>query len=246
MAGEIPVTEVLPSEDELSLVGDGSGDDEDGNGGREAPRLTQSQKRLAKEMNKQMENAMTAAQAEEDEVLEACVEKAEGHRILFASGPPGTGKTFVIHAQIKHWGAKGARILFGLPTGQLASEIRAKHPNIDVDTNHGAFLLHRDLQEAASILTQYDLVVIDEVSMLTADHFEHILALWKYAEQLPCLSLLGDFWQLPVVDQDAERCECSRAWGPHVKVINFHEQVRCKCRELQAKLVMCCAQASQA
>ena len=81
MAGEIPVTEVLPSEDELSLVGDGSGDDEDGNGEREAPRLTQSQKRLAKEMNKQMENAMAAAQAEADEVLEACVEKAEGHQL---------------------------------------------------------------------------------------------------------------------------------------------------------------------
>ena len=123
-----------------------------------------------------------------------------------------------------------------LPTGQLASEMRAVHPEIDVDTSHGAFLLHRPLQEAMAILTQYDLVVVDEVSMLTAGHFEHILALWKYADQLPCLVLLGDFWQLPVVDKTAERCEQSAAWAGHVKTIPFREQVRCKCPALQAKL----------
>ena len=39
--------------------------------------------------------------------------------------------------------------------------------------------------------------------MLTQPHFERILAMWKYAEQLPCLVLVGDFWQLPVVDAPA-------------------------------------------
>ena len=62
-----------------------------------------------------------------------------------------------------------------------------------------------------AILTQYDLTVIDEVSMLTAEHFERVLAIWKYADKLPCWVLAGDFWQLPVVDQTAERCELSRA-----------------------------------
>ena len=87
-----------------------------------------------------------------------------------------------------------------------------------------------------AVLTQYDLVVVDEVSMLTAGHFEHVLALWKYADQLPCLVLLVDFWQLPVVDKTAERCEQSAAWAGHVKTIPFREQVRCKCPALQAKL----------
>ena len=62
------------------------------------------------------------------------------------------------------WKHKGARILFTLPTGQLASEVRSVHPDIDVDTSHGAFLLHRPLQEAMAILTQYELVIIDEAS----------------------------------------------------------------------------------
>ena len=84
------------------------------------------------------------------------------NKILFASGPPGTGKTHVVHEQIRQWKSKGARILFTLPTGQLASEVRSVHPDIDVDTSHGAFLLLRPLQEAMAILTQYELVIIDE------------------------------------------------------------------------------------
>ena len=69
--------------------------------------------------------------------------------------------------------------------------------------------------------------------MLTAKHFERIFAMWKYADQLPCMVMAGDFRQLPVVDQTAVRCSESQAWGSHVKTIPFHEQVRCKCPKLQ-------------
>ena len=72
--------------------------------------------------------------------------------------------------------------------------------------------------------------------MLTAEHFERIVYLWKYAEQLPTLVCLGDFWQLPVVDRAAARCNESQAWGSHVKTFHFQEQVRCKDPTLQKKL----------
>ena len=110
-------------------------------------------------------NSMAACQAKEDAELEACIEKASTNKILFASGPPGTGKTHVIHEQIVRWKQQGARILFTVPTGQLASEQKAIHPDIHVDTYHGAFLLHRTLQEAMAILTQYELVILDEASV---------------------------------------------------------------------------------
>ena len=77
--------------------------------------------------------------------------------------------------------------------------------------------------------------------MLTAAHFERIHAMWKYADQLPCLVLLGDFWQLPVVDKEANCCDESQAWSLHVKTIPFTEQVRCKCPKLQHKLDILCA-----
>lgn len=72
--------------------------------------------------------------------------------------------------------------------------------------------------------------------MLTAPHFERIVSMWKYAEQLPCMVLLGDFWQLHVVDAAAKSCEESAAWLSTVKVIPFLEQVRCKDPTLQKKL----------
>ena len=258
--GEIPVEEVA----------DGSVDSAASavraDGKVEKHKLTESQKRLAKAMSEQMRTSLAACKAQTDEELEDCVAKAVSNKILFASGPPGTGKTHVVHEQICQWKRKGARILFTLPTGQLASEVRSVHPDIDVDTSHGAFLLLRPLQEAMAILTQYELVIIDEargwvkfdiityvccsfviqqhhelllrmqVSMLTAPHFERILAMWKYADQLPCLVLLGDFWQLPVVEKDVARCDASEAWANHVKTITFREQVRCKCPALQHKL----------
>ena len=113
-------------------------------------------------MSSQLATAVAACQVDTDEELEACIAKAVEHKMLFASGPPGTGKTHVIHEQVRKWMRKGARILFALPTGQLASEVRSIHPDVDVDTSHGAFLLHKSLQEAMAILTQYELVIIDE------------------------------------------------------------------------------------
>jgi len=125
-------------------------------------KLTKSQKCLAKKMGNQLATAVAACQVETDEDLEACIAKEAEQKLLFASGPPGTGKTHVIHEQVRKWKRKSARVLFALPTGQLASEVRSVHPDVDVDTSHGAFLLHRPLQEAMAILTPYELVIIDK------------------------------------------------------------------------------------
>ena len=187
-------------------------------------------------MNKYMEQAMAGSDAADDAAKDEILAQVQQHRMLFANGPPGTGKTFVIHTQIRKWKDRGARILFALPTGQLASDMRTKHPDIDVDTFHAAFLFHRNLSEAMAILTQYDLVILDEISMLTASQFERLVIMWKSAEKLPCLVLLGDFWQLPIVDKKDKRCELSSAWNGNVRIINFYEQVRCKDKRLQRKL----------
>ena len=195
---------------------------------RNKPELTASQKKLRDAMKDAMEVALKAAEAQDEDQLEQLMADAQDSKMLFASGPPGTGKTFVVHDRIRHWQARGARVLFVLPTGQLASEMRQAHPQIDVDTYHGGLWFHKDLSEAMGILTQYDLIVLDEVSMLTDVQFERVVAMWNAADRLPCIVLLGDFWQLPVADRKARRCEESELWRPNVKVINFREQVRCK------------------
>ena len=153
--------EVEPS-DQVASSEDSAEADVRADGRVEKKSLTKSQKRLKKAMKEQMANSMAACEAKDDAELEKCIEKARAHKLLFASGPPGTGKTHVIHEQIVRWKQKGARILFSVPTGQLSSEQKAIHPDIHVDTYHGAFLLHRTLQEAMAILTQYELVILDE------------------------------------------------------------------------------------
>ena len=226
----------------LNAAGEGDEDleaeDEDAAAGStRSPRWTTSQSRLWDRTCPVVENAVAAANAEDDDEAEDFArEAAETNRIVFANGPPGTGKTYVVHQLIKHWVAKGARVLFVLPTGQLASEMRVQHPTVDVDTYHGGLWFHRDLSEALGIMTQYDLIILDEVSMLTDKHFDRVVAMWQAADKLPCILLLGDFWQLPIVESDASRCEESCLWRPNVKVVNFTEQVRCKDQALQKKL----------
>ena len=188
-------------------------------------------------MKKSISNAMCLHEAANDEEYEQkVIEAGRSNRILFAEGPPGTGKTHVVHDIIRHWKRKGCRILFALPTGQLACKMRALHPDIDVDTCHDAFLLHRPPAEGVAIVTQYDLVIAHEVSMVTAEHYERVVEMWRAADKVPCLTLLGDFWQLPIVDKETRPCRESAAWNTFVKTIDFYEQVRCKDSTLQAKL----------
>ena len=143
----------------------------------------------------------------------------------------------MVHDQIKEWLPKGARILCTLPTGVLASGMRTKHPNVDIDTCHAGLLLHRPLSEALAILSQYDLVIIDEISMVEKTDFERVVRMWQAAEKLPCLLLVGDFEQLPGASKTYERADRSPLWTQHVYVMEFHEMLRCKGdKTLQRKL----------
>eukprot|EP00913_Durusdinium_trenchii_P021654 g20346.t1 len=125
--------------------------------------LTASQKRYREAMKEPMQRALKAANATSDEEIEELtVEAQNSNKMLFANGGPGSGKTFVLHAQIKRWEARSARVLLVVPTGQLAAEMKPQHPNIDVDTYHGGLFFHKDLSEALGVMTQYDLIILDE------------------------------------------------------------------------------------
>ena len=180
------------------------------------------QRHLKRYLDKRVENAMAAREAADDETYDAIVDVAnQKGKIVVVLGPPGTGKTTAVHKCVKHWHRKGARILFALPTGQLASEMRRVHPEVDVDTCHGAFLFHKELTEALPILTQYDMIIVDELSMLTAEHFDRIYAMWQTAEKLPCVVFLGDFYQLPGPQKPPSRISDSIAYQ-YAKKMEVH------------------------
>ncbi len=88
-------------------------------------------------------------------------------------------------------------MLIVAPTGRLAATFRAKFPHLDVDTIHGAFHVWKPLQETMELMWPYDMIIVEEVGQLSQKIFERLMQLWEFAERLPTLVFVGDFWQLP-------------------------------------------------
>ena len=134
---------------------------------------------------------------------------------IAALGPPGTGKTWVIKRCIRAVVQQGGKVLLALPTGQLQSRLRSelRGVKVDVDTCHGAFLLHRQEQESLPLMMGYSLVVLDEFPQLGRAHFDKIIGIWIAAGNTPALVLAGDFHQLPSICGTTPKD--SRYWDHH-------------------------------
>ena len=70
---------------------------------------------------------------------------------------------------------------------------------VHIDTCHAVFRFDQPLTESLPLMTMYELVVVDEISLLDCPQFEHIAKLWSAAEKTPALVILGDKYQLPGV-----------------------------------------------
>lgn len=172
--------------------------------------------------------------AENEQQWEHVVEDAHtSGRPLFVTGPPGTGKSFVVDKCVRKCLREGGRVLYALPTAQQASRVRTKHPEADVDTCSGAFFLYKNAIEVMDCLQQYDLVAVDEISQLAQEDFERIIQMWEAADKVPALVFAGDFWQLPGVNPS--RATDSPRWKV-VHKFELYEMFRCKDEVLKQKL----------
>ena len=170
------------------------------------------QKLLEDNIRRRVKQSLDARNATTDAEAERIIALAQEHgSMIFGSGPPGGGKTAVIDRCIRWARRQGAHVLLALPTGQLASRMRERHPDIDVDTCHGALGLHLPVQQTIGRMMDFDLVVIDEAPQLVADHFTHIREMLFAAEKLPCVVFAGDVWQLPSPDA-AQQSIVEQAW----------------------------------
>ena len=137
-----------------------------------------------------------------------------GHRPIVCSGRPGTGKTTVLHRNVRETLAAGGSVLVTIPTARQSTRMAAKlgaHDRLVVETAAAAFQFHKPEQEALYAIYGYDLVVVDEFSQLDQEQFERILRLWRAADQLPALVFAGDKYQLP--GMGAHRPWESQAWN---------------------------------
>ena len=194
------------------------------------------QLRFEAAVNERLASAIVANHSVDWQAADEARETAWAHNTpVVALGKPGTGKTTVVKACIRNACSQGGRVLFALPTAQLASRMREAFrddPEVEVATCHAAFKLDQPLAEALPLMTLYDLVVVDEVSLLDCPQFERILKLWSAAERVPALVFLGDMYQLPGVG--ATRPWESSAWrSPHCYHIKLVHTWRCKEQRFQ-------------
>lgn len=151
---------------------------------------------------------------------EMAVRKAVHLPLTLISGGPGTGKTSIVRAILLEAGARGIpveRIALSAPTGKAANRLAESTAGWELEKLSGAPIekplptatLHRLLGMSKSgrsfrfhqgNLIPFDLVVIDEASMIDLGLMDNLLQ----AISPTCkLVLLGDIDQLPAVESGA-------------------------------------------
>ena len=197
-------------------------------GGSATLAFNRQQRHVQDRVNAAVDRCLAARQAANEEAAEALVEEAfkEG-KIYVCTGGPGTGKTTVALACLHRTLELEGRVLFAYPTNRQASRMRVKlPPEVTVDTYHAAFGLDEEPGAVAIALAQFDLILIDEISHLQGQHFDHICKLWAQADNLPAILMAGDEMQLSGFGD--YRAWHSRIWKRVVFRVKLHEVYRCK------------------
>lgn len=131
-------------------------------------------------------------------------DELDGRKFIMVVGSAGTGNSYAIRKAIESTVASNQGTLVATPTGYLATEYKDKFGvDIDKDTIHGAFQypVYRSQRPTYNWnIASYDLVVIDELSMVPKKIFEHVAATISEVAIRPIVLLAGDERQLQPIE----------------------------------------------
>ena len=191
--------------------------------------LNVEQRMYVRALREAMEHAFAVRDAEDEAQAQHLITDHKP-KVQVCFGPPGTGKTAATFLVIEEVLQRGGYVLFAVYTAQLASRMRqkyAKHPLkhlIRVDTCHASFGLDADFVETP-VLTDYQLVVVDEVSQLNGEHMDCILRLRNFADDVPAMAVMGDKWQM--AGYGDTRAWDTLLWRRSTRAVILHKPYRC-------------------
>jgi len=151
------------------------------------------------------------------------VKRAISDKVMVITGGPGTGKTTIINAVIKIYGAVGARILLAAPTGRASKRMSEA-------TGYPAKTIHRMLgysfqkggfQKNQARPLEVDVLILDEVSMVDTILMYHLL---KAVPPEATVIMVGDVYQLPSVGAGSVLKDVIRSQG--IPVVELKEIFR--------------------
>lgn len=188
-------------------------------------------------LNDEFENFTDAQLTNAQAVVYNNLFGAHGPHLL--SGAPGAGKTFLTQYMVKRWSLQGKKIILCATTGAAACRLSRS-----ASTVHGTFAIPKrgkyltplvSSSELYIRLTQADVIIIDEMSMLTASILDFVFYRLRQvcgdlaaAFRTKLLLLVGDHAQLPAVchhrlDDDDPIClQCHISRSIHWPAFSVH------------------------
>ena len=115
---------------------------------------------------------------------------------VLVTGTAGCGKSYTIYSIVNRLIRDDTKILIAAPTGFLASVFRSNVPDeVDCETVHASFRFPVEDDVSATInwqLSKYDLIIIDEISMIPDIIFKHIQKTLMVLLFHPVIMVCGD------------------------------------------------------
>lgn len=161
-------------------------------------------------------------------------------RPRFVTGLPGTGKSFVVAEFARQVSMHDKRVLIATPAARLGEVYRQTGLKASVETIHKAFSIPTadtspDSWPINRMIGSWDVIIIDEISLLAKPIFEHIIRSWVDSGCWAVLIFCGDFAQLQPMGvrkgQSAPNALQSSGWSL-VRTHTLTRQIRCECPEL--------------
>jgi len=138
--------------------------------------------------------------------LDNIINKLKNRENIFLTGGAGVGKTTITQKVIEYFKSESKKVACLASTGMAATLINGQtlHSFLDLGISKNLDELEKNSKleikkKIKNLISSMDLIVIDEISMVSETLFEMIVYRFKQSEFTGSVLIVGDFLQLPPI-----------------------------------------------